>query len=193
MVKEDIINDLVNLPIFIERVLQVDSWISNAEQLVKTASEFEKDLNILWGPVSNYQNRNENQPTLGFLQGIYFMLIAYSIENMCKAIIIAMRKSELENEIKKTKKLPESLKTHDLVKLVGKEAGIKISIQEEELLMRLENNAVWAARYPVPVYCKDIRAKKRLSTGEELFISYFHCDDIKKIKGLLQKIEHRIP
>jgi hypothetical protein len=187
---EQIINDLVHLPRFIEQVLCAESWIVNSQQLLKTASEFEKDLNILWGPTSNYKKRNENQPSLGFVQGIYFMLIAYAIENMCKAVIINKNKSKLKSEITKKKKLPDSLNTHNLVNLVRDKLEMKISEDEEELLMRLERNAIWAARYPVPISCKDINANKRLSTGQNMFLSYFHCDDIKRIKKLIDKIDN---
>ncbi|MBI5025565.1 MAG: hypothetical protein HZC12_02320 [Nitrospirae bacterium] len=134
---EKTINELVHLPLYIEKVLCAESWIINSQELFKTASEFENDLKILWGPPANYSTRNENQPSLSFVQGIYFMLMSYAIENMCKAVIIKMNKSKLENEIIKNKKLPNSLKTHNLINLVKDKLGIDISADEEELLMRL--------------------------------------------------------
>lgn len=190
--REQIVNEKVYVPLYIDQALKPELWLSNSEQLLKTANEFEKDLDILWGQPVNYTKRNENQPSLGFIQGIYFMLIAYAIENICKATIIKINKPKLKSEIVKKKKLPKSLNTHNLVKLVRHKVGIEISVNEEELLLRLERNAVWASRYPVPLSCEDINANKRLSSGQKLFLSYFHRDDIKRIKQLFNKIENHI-
>lgn len=190
--REQIVIEKVYVPQYIDQALKSESWLSNSEQLIKTAREFEKDLDILWGAPANYSKRTENQPALGFIQGIYFMLIAYAIENICKAAIIKTNRIKLESEIVKTKKLPKSLNTHNLVKLVREKVGLDISVNDEELLMRLERNAVWASRYPVPLSCEDINATKRLSNGQKSFLSYFHRDDIKRIKQLFNKIETHV-
>lgn len=186
---EQIVLEKVYVPQYIDKALNPELWLSNSEQLIKTANEFEKDLDILWGPPADYTKRNKSQPSLGFIQGIYFMLIAYAIENICKAAIIETNKPKLESQIIKKKKLPKLLNTHNLVKLVRDKLGINISVDDEELLLRLERNAVWASRYPVPLSCEDINANKKLSNGQILFLSYFHRDDITRIKQLFNKIE----
>ena len=189
---EQIILNSVHMPRYIEQAFRIESWMANSRELIKMASELEKDLSILWGPPANYNKRDESQPSLGFVQGIYFMLIAYAIENMCKAEILKKKKTKIEKEIKKGKRLRKFVSIHDLVKLVRDEVGLQISEPEEELLLRLSRTAVWAARYPVPLWVKDINANQRLSSGNELYLAYFHRDDIKRIKKLINKIESYI-
>lgn len=187
--KKHLVNESVYLPLYAEKSLNVESWLINSQELLKVAATFEDDINLLSGPQANFKNRSYDKPCLSALEEAYFMFIAYAIENMCKAIMISQNTGKYRSEIMQTKKLPSDLKTHNLVNLVRNEAGLLISEDEEVLLARLERNAVWSARYPVPSSFGDISGYKQLCNGEKTFISYFHRDDIKRIKALLNKIK----
>ena len=183
---------LYKVPFYIEKVLNVESWLNNSRELIKTADTFENDLNILWGPITNYKKIDDTRPKLHTSQVIYFMLIAYAIENMCKAVIVHKKRSKIKDEIKKKGKLPSFLKTHNLVNLVTDGTGLTINDQEEELLYRLERHSVWAAKYPVPTAFEDIDTHKILPGGKEIFVSYLHCEDNKRIKSLVIKIDDNV-
>jgi len=79
----------------------------------------------------------------------HFMLIAYAVENLLKAAQVRARGFRYEEEFKDDGQMPKELKTHDLVNL-AKMVGLKVDLQSEDLLRRLEQCAVWRGRYPVP-------------------------------------------
>ena len=75
---------------------------------------------------------------------VALMLLAFAIENRCKAVIV----SKQPQLISGNSRLPGALVTHDLGKLVGA-CGLAPTDMESAVLARLSEYA-WAGRYPVP-------------------------------------------
>src|SRR5205814_1243955 len=70
---------------------------------------------------------------------IYQMLIAFSLENLLKGILIA------EGQVINIKQL-----NHGLRKYADQVSGLEITRREKENLARLEPYIKWAGRYPMP-------------------------------------------
>lgn len=183
------VNEFWEKTFFVERALSFNDWLIHADGLLKTALMLEPRLKRLYGPVSKHPKRTRNKPPLVTIQGIYFMLTAYALENLCKAVIIKKTASELKSTMSKTGCFPTTLITHNLVRLV-KEVGIVTNHQEEEMLIRLERNAVWFARYPVPTSYEKLNHYVQISNGQRIFISFFRNDDIERIKKLVRKVRN---
>jgi hypothetical protein len=73
---------------------------------------------------------------------VHLMLMAYAVENLFKA---APNRSKYARDFE-VERLPDELKSHNLVDL-AKKAGVKIDLEVEDLLRRLEQCAVWRGRY----------------------------------------------
>jgi hypothetical protein len=72
---------------------------------------------------------------------IYRMLIGFSLENLLKGILIA----EGHEVMKNYKRL-----NHGLKQYAEKVSGIPITLDERDILARLEPYVKWAGRYPRP-------------------------------------------
>ena len=75
---------------------------------------------------------------------IALMLLAFAIENQCKAVLVSKQPQLISGNAR----LPGSLVTHDLGKLVGA-CGVAVTSTESAVLARL-SEYTWAGRYPVP-------------------------------------------
>ncbi|RJR28424.1 hypothetical protein C4564_05580 [Candidatus Microgenomates bacterium] len=73
------------------------------------------------------------------LMPIYLMLTGLSFELLIKAMDIQRNKSKVKKEL---------LNTHGVTSIVSE--FIPLSIEERELLNRLELHVVWGGRYPIP-------------------------------------------
>lgn len=174
---------------YAEKLLDPELWIKKAEELLAAAQMLEPEVKKHWDVcLSNLIDRtNIHVPT--DLQGPYFMLIAYALENLCKAALIRESKEKLRNKI--VKQLPKKLEGHNLLDLVNK-IELPIDVQEEGLLVRLSHNSVWAGRYPVPMKLEGLHAIKQLSGGNLYFTAYFGKDDIQKLNSLVCRVKTHI-
>lgn len=76
---------------------------------------------------------------------IYRMLMAFSIENLLKGILISEG-----HEAIKGYKLNNRLSNHCLRQYAGAVSGVSITKPEKYLLDELQHYLMWAGRYPMP-------------------------------------------
>ena len=166
-------------------------WISKAKDLLESAKLIEPEVVRLW---KNY-HANLDGNTDGLLpdhyQGTYFMLIAYSVENLLKAAIIRGKSLEYKRKFSQTLRFPKELQSHDLVKLARK-AGLHFSREEEDLLRRLARGATWYGRYPVPLHYKHSSGAETFSNGNEYSVSWFGGNDVERLSKLVDMIKENL-
>lgn len=181
---------------YLERLLNWKLWIDKAEELLAGARAVEPQVRSLWDVIEanfkegRYSKGGEAPQQLPQnLQGAYFTLVAYALENLFKARIIWEHEDALRNQVLNTGgKLPAIVKDHDLIRL-AKEAYFVIDVGDEDLLTRLHWNSVWAGRYPVPVDCGGLKNVKVYSDGKGYLTAYFSPNDIDRLNALIQRVK----
>ena len=119
---------------------------------------------------------------------IYFMLVAYACENLLKAAVIRLSKSELQSQVQTDGRLPDQLKSHDLYNL-AEAVGLAPSEGQELLLRRLTRNALWAGRYPVPSKAIDWYGDTKMSNGKNTIVAFFNSYDVSSVKQIVSWLE----
>ena len=82
------------------------------------------------------------------------MLAGFAIENLCKGYLAGRLSLKAQKDVKGGK-LPKSLRTHNIPKLV-EQTGMKLS-ETDRFLVEQIDQAIWRGRYPSPVSHRDIR------------------------------------
>lgn len=111
------------------------------------------------------------------LTGIYFLHCAFSVENALKCVIASRSASDIEAEMRRTKRIPKVLLGHDLVELAGK-AGRQIETDEEYTLAFLSRYGTWAGRYPLPVHNDRNAPTDQLSNGGHYLMAGYRHDQV---------------
>jgi hypothetical protein len=175
------------------------SWLRKSSDLLDVAKLLEPRLAERWEALKDFKRIGwMGDPRLRDFTGVYFLLVAYGIENLLKGAAIARSQptdgvfvykqlSRLHQEFEKTGKIPESVKTHDLFRL-AQDAGISCSLEEEDLLRRLTRATEWYGRYPVPLGYLEMRGTEKFSDGKEYSLNYSGADDVARITRLLDKL-----
>jgi hypothetical protein len=113
----------------------------------------------------------------------YMMLTGFAFENVAKGIIITRNHAMVGDT--KLQKWPTNRSGHGLVKLI-KTVLSQISSEEEDLLLRLEEYAVWAGRYPIPWSLRDYKAAeegRRFTLGSP---------DVKLVEDMFSRLERLV-
>lgn len=180
-----------------EQVLNWQLWIKQADELLAAAKKLEPSINKYWLTTRKFLDpvKGTYSPPSGFnpkplLQGTYFMLIAYSIENLLKAKLIRQFTEKYEEEVMHTHELPIELNEHDLIALTNK-TQFKINQTETNLLFRLYRNSLWQGRYPVPVKAGQLN-NIILRSGRPHFTAFLAPNDIPNLKLLIKRIKRYI-
>jgi hypothetical protein len=191
--------ELLSVVQYLQRLLNCKSWIDKADELLAGAEALEPHVRSLWDIMKmdlKYERHTERRETPGQrplnLEGVYFMLIAYALENLFKALIIREHCDDIENEVLSTGgKLPGVAKSHDLISL-AKAAHFTINVGDEDLLTRLHWNSVWAGRYPVPVDYGGLKNVKVYSDGKGYLVACFYSNDIDRLNALVQRVRTHV-
>jgi hypothetical protein len=170
---------------FSERLVDTDSWIEKADELLAASRILEKDIVAYWSAMSIENRRVVGIPDGRLVQGPYFLLVAYALENYFKALLIHRNRELLKNSLFST--LPDYLKKHDLIEL-GRDINLKLDITEEDLLLRLARNSIWAARYPVPTGPGALAAMKKYSDGKHYLTAYLGPNDVSRVHGFIDRL-----
>lgn len=168
------------------RLLDINAWIKEADILLCSASLLELKVIKIWDELKAIYQGQKSQPINTGYIGTYFMLISFAIENILKAKIILKNQIKFRKFIERKGQLPKELKNHDLFELAIS-LDIQIDRSEEDLLRRLSRSAVWAGRYPVPLFSKKLGGQE-YSNGKIYNDSMYQRKDIEKIKNLIEKI-----
>ncbi len=164
-----------------ERLLNPGLWVEKAGELLRAADILKVEVVKYW---SGFRGK-DSLPTTRSVQGPYFLLIAYAIENYFKALLIHRKRKSLKSRL--IYDLPRWLNQHDLVKL-AREVKLTLNISEAELLFRLSQNSIWKARYPVPTASDDLVTTKEFSKGTVSLIAYFSSVDIGRINNFIDRL-----
>ena len=170
---------------FSETIIDPAVWIRKGEELVVAASVLEMQVETYWSSVKLEGSRvvvTERHPNV---QAVYFMLIAYAMENYFKALIVHAHHEELRSRM--LTDVPNYVKGHDLMAL-ARAVGLSLDVNEDELLYRLSENAIWKARYPVPLGSDELTAFQQLSDGRTYFTAYFGPRDVLRIHAFLDRL-----
>ena len=111
------------------------------------------------------------------------MLSAFAIENYLKGALVVFKKWS-KTDIKQ--ELPKPLKSHNLTQLAEL---VKLPLNEEEadLMERLSEYAIWAGRYPVPLFSDNLRPQnKGPNIGNQL--TMYRGSDTAVINCLLERL-----
>jgi len=165
-------------------------WISKAKDLLISADLIEPEVVRLWNSVESGLDNMDQEILPDYYQGTYFMLKAFAVENIFKAVIIRKKSSEYRRKFQDTLKFPGELKSHKLVEL-AQQAGFDFTDEQEDLLRRLTRSAIWYGRYPIPL-------DYRHSAGAEIFedenkysVSWFGSKDIERINDFIEELKRQ--
>ena len=170
-----------------EQLLDIHGWIRKAEELLAATNVLAPEIRKMWEEIEidkkGHMIRTSGRSNV---QATYFMLIAYAMENYFKAILVHRERKSLR--IRLHTSLPRFLNEHDLIKLAHKTNLSLLDVPEEELLVRLSRNSVWAACYPVPIGPSGIRAMQQFSDGQNYLIAYSGPRDFDRIQAFMERL-----
>jgi hypothetical protein len=178
-------NHLHEAIMFSERLVDTGSWIEKADELLAAASILEADIMRYWSAMSIENGRVVGIPDRKLVQGPYFLLIAYALENYFKALLIQRNRESLKDRLFSA--LPDYLKKHDLIEL-ARDVSLTLTVTEEELLLRLGRNSIWAARYPVPTGPGALAAMKKFSDGKVYLTAYLGPNDVSRVHDFVDRL-----
>jgi hypothetical protein len=133
---------------FSQYILSEDAWFHTANELIAAMKLLEPSIKKFWDCVNaQFLNQNSNPEPEHSLVNVHMMLAGFAIENLCKGYL-AGRISPKERDAVKAGRLPEALRTHNILELVER-TGMTLSKIESDLVERI-GQAIWRGRYPSP-------------------------------------------
>ncbi len=142
--------DRIRREFFAANLLDPQSWIRKANELRDAADLLRPELDRRWARTRRDPAWADGggEPPLG-LNGVWLMLRAFEIENLCKARLVTLLSETERENAEATGVLPERLHSHRLPSLMG-QTGLILTGEEKAQLERLEEAAVAFGRYPLP-------------------------------------------
>lgn len=154
-------------------------WILKARSLERAAD-------ILWLTIENdliLLQQDKDPPSWDSVTGPYLLLAALSVENYLKAICISNHGAFTDNGKFK-------FGHHNLLQL-AEDCSLHCSVEELELLERLEYHLVFAGRYPAPKKPEMLLPRVR-SDGSWGSLSFLSSLDQQRIKSLTEKLRQAV-
>lgn len=170
---------------YAERLCSIDLWLEKAEELLASAAVLRAEVEQYWSEIVFRNNQIVSLPDRKYVQPAYFMLVAYAIENYCKALLVFQHKNELQNRV--LEELPGYLNNHNLAGL-ARDIGMTLAVPDEELLFRLTRNSKWSARYPIPTGASATAAARELSDGRQYLVAYLGPNDLNRIDEFVDRL-----
>jgi hypothetical protein len=183
-------SDLVNQirrEYFAANLLDPRSWVRKADDLRGAADLMRPELDRRWAvtradPAWSHGGGN---PPLG-LNGVWLMLRALEIENLCKAHLVTSLSETEREEVETRGVLPRRLHSHGLLSLM-QQTGLLLTGEEIGQLERLEDASVAFGRYPLPT-----RSDRVLSEENSARRSYDLNDVVDADSELTSAIARRV-
>jgi hypothetical protein len=128
-----------------------DNWFHSARRLIFAMRQLEPSTIQFWKALSNQGTSREKDFPIPDVEclSVYLMLAGLAIENSCKGHIASHLRPD-EKAILDEGKLPPRLdRQHRIIRLLS-ETGINLSVEENELLTRVQDSIRWLDRYPAP-------------------------------------------
>jgi hypothetical protein len=186
------VNPLMSIK-YSEDLLDWVQWENKADELLQAAKLLEPYVREFWNITTiDFKEGKYSDPLKTPRippynpQSIYFMLVAYALENLIKVIILRQRQNELRGRL--ISKLPEMVKCHNLRHLF-KEANIPVTVSEEDLLHRLYLQSTWKGRYPVPVEASALKNIETYSDGNSYLTACFVAGDVDHLTDLVKRVK----
>jgi hypothetical protein len=159
---------------YFDRCSDPEEWRSLAESLRAAASPLGPKLNQLLKMWSENDFSIESN-SLHKEVHVYFMLWAFAIENLLKALLVKKWKPEWGVGAD-VKALPSSLKGHNLTE-IAKRLELTFLLRDfPDLFFKLQECLIWYGRYPVPTKITDY---DRASADYKSGFSSSHVRDLE--------------
>ncbi|MFL6264059.1 MAG: hypothetical protein ACJ76Y_30610 [Thermoanaerobaculia bacterium] len=179
---------------FAEIASEEEEWFFMAEDLRLAAEALEPQIKEYWMIEKERESLRDEEGSLRVFMynpdptGIYFMLTAYAIENLCKGLLVRKSKDQVWDLAAKKGSVPKELLSHDLLTLLNN-VNFPLRPEDEELAFRLKRSAVWSARYPVPTKASHPTVKLKLPSGEEVVPRWHQESDLQSVKELFSRVD----
>lgn len=157
------------------------TWIQTARDLLASLGLFLPQLKKDWQTYVQDKEKQLAPPV--HIHRIFLLLSAYTFENLLKAVIV-QRSAWPDSQVERS--IPNELKKHDLLSLAHS-ANISLTIEEQELLERLTEFAIWRGRYPVPTRIEDIQPKK-LRSGIVTTAGSMRGSDMREVEQFCNRL-----
>lgn len=173
--------------VFSESLTNTDDWLLSAKSIRLAIEPIAQSLAVAWWSVFFFgmgePDPNIRMPEEIKLHSVLLMLSSYAAENYLKARIVKVNSWTSEDI---GKKMPSDLISHNITKL-AQLAGAALNDEEADLADRLCVYAVWAGRYPAPLYKKDLEPQQ--VGNKQIRATFFRGSDVAVAQCLLQKLE----
>jgi hypothetical protein len=162
-------------------------WLYVADDLLECATILEPRVNEVFQRMrAHTKDRSVRLISQGVLS-VHFMLVSYAIENLFKGALVRENSQRYKNDFGATKKFPEELQEHDLVRLATL-TRFTLDLAREDLLRRLTRCAIWHGRYPVPLDYRELSGTETFKDGKIYSVGHFGKGDVDRLKTLVQDI-----
>jgi hypothetical protein len=179
---------------FAEIASEEEEWFFIAEDLRQSAEALEPKVKKYWA-IEKDRDKLRDKEGIPWVfmynpdpRGVYFMLTAYAIENLCKGLWVRKNKDLVRSLAAKKGSIPQELLSHDLLILLNK-INFPLRLEDEELAFRLKRSAVWSARYPIPTRAQHPTVKWKLPSGEEIVPTWYKASDLQDIKEFFYRVD----
>jgi hypothetical protein len=138
----------------------IRSWCATADDLLCAAAALRPKLVRFWKTVDAIREGRGRRFPRNNLHRVYFMLVAFALENLLKAALINSGAVSVAGATR----LPGELNTHDLPRL-ARRTNLALGESDRHLLEELKRDCEWFGRYPVPAEAPS--ARSYISYGKE--------------------------
>jgi hypothetical protein len=174
---------------FRERLLDATAWDETAVQLLNAAELLEPKVREFWAHPDPCSWSNSWRGWADEFVAIYFMLVAYAIENLLKGRIIRANSKALRSEVEVHLRMPDTLKTHDLCALAKQAGKAGLASGYADILKRLSRSATWYGRYPVPIRPQGLEPFTQTSEGEHISLTHYSSSDLHEIRRVVTELK----
>ena len=179
---------------YYSKLLDYQQWKLKGEQLIAAAELLEPKIQEYFIDLSDWANKKKAYPVMDDrYNSTYFMLMSFAIENLLKAMLVKYKYSDIDTEFKKTSRLPNILKSHDLFDLSLKAGLEEFALENEDYLKRLTRSSIWYGRYPISIDPNSMEVVVYSEYQDEpILLSSYSSMDSKWIKRIIDDLMGRL-
>lgn len=172
---------------FTADLLDASKWFLAAADLLASAELLEPSVRSWWRSLLQRIDGSKVTTPERRVQRVYFMLLGFAAENLCKAALISRLSSTERTVVRKAGTLPARLKTHDLFTLLH-HIAFPLEEFDDALIPRLETASQWYGRYPVPVLASK-RFLRTLPSGREVTTALYASTDPEQAREFIERLK----
>jgi hypothetical protein len=172
---------------FTADLLDLNKWFLAAADLLASAELLEPSVRSWWRSFLKRLDGSEVETPERRVQRVYFMLLGFAVENLCKAVLIKRLSATERVAVRKDGTLPSRFKTHDLFELLS-QIGFPLDEFDDTLIPRLETASQWYGRYPVPVHASK-RFLRTLPGGTEVTTALYASFDPVQAGEFIERLK----